>query len=600
MFLRVHLRKKDGKEHRYWSIVENRRLRDARVAQKTVLYLGEINDTQRGAWQKSLEVFDEDEGKRKQMRLFVSDREIPATALDVVQVKLSEMELRRARSFGDCWLGVTLWEELELRHFWEERLPQGREAVSWVKVLELLTVNRLIAPGSEWSIHRHWFDVSAMDELLGEDFVLAEKNRLYRCLDRLLKHKEALFSHLQKRWKDLFGAKFDILLYDLTSTYFEGEMELVCKAKHGYSRDKRFDCRQVVIALVITAEGFPLAYEVLPGNTSDKTTLRDFLKKIEDQYGKANRVWVMDRGIPTEEILGEMRSAETPVSYLVGTPRGRLTQLEKSFMALPWEKVRSSVEVKLLKNEGEVYVLAKSTGRRNKEQAMRKRKLKKLWATLAKLKTQKLTRDELLLKLGAARKEAGRAWGLVKITVPEKNETQAHACFDYRLNKKKLRQTRKREGCYLLRSNLTGENPEVLWERYIQLTEIEAAFKCLKSELAIRPIFHWLAHRVEAHIFVAFLAYCLMVTLKKRLSPHAPGLTPGAVLEKLSTIQMIDVHFPTTDGRHLVMPRYTQPEKEHLLILEKLKLNLPPQPPPRIYAHQIAKPCSGNLRAHHS
>lgn len=591
MFLRVHRRFKDGKEHRYWSIVENRRLRDQRVVQKTVLYLGEINDNQEAAWQKSLEVFDDQTETVQQLKLFPSDREIPADVLDAVQVNLAAMELRRPRAFGNCWLATKLWQELELDRFWGGRLPPGREAVSWVKVLELLVVNRLIAPGSEWSIHRHWFDASAMDELLGEDFVLVEKNRLYRCLDRLLGHKGALFLHLQNRWKDLFGAKFDILLYDLTSTYFEGEMEEVEKARHGYSRDGRPDCRQVIIALVVTTEGFPLAYEVLPGNTSDRTTLKAFLKKIEDQYGKANRVWVMERGIPTEEVLGEMRSAETPVFYLVGTPRGRLTKLEKAFTTLPWEKVRNSVEVKLLAQEGELYVLAKSHGRQNKERAMRRRRLKKLWKTLSKLQNQALSRDELLLRLGAAKKEAGRAWGLVAITLPEnKGDKAAEAVrFSYQLNKKKFRQIRRREGCYLLRSNLTGENPAVLWERYIQLTEIEAAFKCLKSDLAVRPIFHQLPDRIEAHIFVAFLGYCLMVTLKKRLSPHAPGLTPRAVLEKLSTMQMIDVHLPIKDGRELVMSRYTYPEKEHVLILEKLGLELPPQPPPRIYASQLPR-----------
>lgn len=582
MFLRGIIRKKDGKEHRYFSVVENRRLQNRRVVQRTVLYLGEINDSQQEAWQKSLEVFDETQEASRQIRLFPEDRPVPEGTLDSVQVKLSQMRLHRPRAFGDCWLGCWLWEQLELDRFWEKALPLGRESVRWSKVLQVLVINRLIEPGSEWSIHRHWFLNSAMDQLVGEDFVLAEKNRLYRCLDRLLPHRDALFSHLKERWQDLFSARFDVLLYDLTSTYFEGEMEACDQAKHGYSRDGRPDCRQVVIALVVTPDGFPMAYELMPGNTSDKTTLKPFLEKIEGQYGKANRVWIMDRGIPTEEILAQMRTSDTPVSYLVGTPRGRLSKLEAAFLDQPWESIRESVRVKLLSHEGELYVLAKSRGRQAKEQAMRRRRLKKLWKSLNKLKEQRPNRDELLLRLGAARKEAGRAYGLVSVHLPKEDASGRNDTFTFSLNKEKLRQMRRREGCYLLRSNLTEENPAVLWEQYILLTEIEAAFKTLKSDLAIRPVYHQLPNRIEAHILVAFLAYCLMVTLKKRLNARAPGLTPRAVLKKLSSIQMIDVHFPTTDGRELRMPRYTQPQKEHYMILEQLGLQLPPQPPPRI------------------
>lgn len=459
MFLRFNKRKKDGKEHRYFSIVENRRLRDRRVVQRTVLYLGEINDSQRAAWQKSLEVFDETGEATRQIRLFPEDRPLPEDALDAVQVKLSEMRLCRPRSFGDCWLGVTLWTQLELDHFWDACLPEGREAVRWSKVLQLLVVNRLIAPGSEWSVHRHWFEQSAMDQLLGEDFVLAEKNRLYRCLDRLLPHQPALFSHLKQRWCDLFSARFDLLLYDLTSTYFEGEMEGYDKARHGYSRDGRPDCRQVVIALVVTPDGFPLAYEVMPGNTSDKTTLKSFLEKIETQYGKIDRVWVMDRGIPTEVVLAEMRKSDPPVCYLVGTPRSRLSKMEAAFLDLPWEAVRDSVEVKLLPQEGEIFVLARSRGRAAKEGAMRRRRLKKLWQTLQKLRRQTLSRDDLLLRLGAAKKEAGRAYRLVKIRLPQEGQQVTPETFLVSLDKERLRQSRRREGHYLLRSNLTGETP---------------------------------------------------------------------------------------------------------------------------------------------
>jgi transposase len=426
-----------------------------------------------------------------------------------------------------------------------------------------------------------------MDQLLDEDFAVAAKNRLYECLDRIEAHRQELFTHLQGRWRDLFGAQFDLLLYDLTSSYFEGEMDQAPKARRGYSRDKRPDCLPVVIALVVTPEGFPLAYEVMPGNTSDKTTLKAFLKKIETQYGKAKRIWVMDRGIPTEATLKEMRESDPPVSYLVGTPRARWQQFEKELTEVSWQKIRDSVQVKLFAQGEEVYVLAKSEGRRTKEMAMRRRKLAQLLRTLRALRRDRersWKRDTLLLKLGAARKEAGRAWSFVKITVPKARQPVNRETFSFQLLKDKLRSAELKDGHYLLRCFRAGDQAGTLWEIYMQLTEVEAAFKNLKSDLLIRPFRHHLELRIEAHILVCFLAYCLSVTLRKRLAAHAPGLTPRAVLETLSGILMIDVHIPLADGRELILPRYTQPEKEHRLVLEKLGWELPAQPPPRIRA----------------
>jgi hypothetical protein len=586
MFLRSKRRFKDGKAHRYFSVVENRRVRSGRVVQRQVLFLGEINDRQLGAWRKTLEVFDEAEQRARTLSLFPEDREIPADALDGVQVKLAEMELRRPRGFGNYWLGCELWRQLRLNEFWEARLGEGREEVAWAKVLELLVVSRLVSPGSEFRLHRQGFDQSAMGDLLGTGFAVAEKDRLYRCLDRIVEHKAALFDHLRQRWQDLFQARFDVLLYDLTSTYIEGEGEAIPKAKHGYSRDHRFDCRQVVIGLVVTPEGFPLAYEVMEGNTSDRTTLRGFLAKIEAQYGRARRVWLMDRGIPTEEVLTEMRDPKREVFYLVGTPRGKIQQYETKWLELPWRKVRESVEVKLFAEGGELYVLARSQGRRAKEQAIRRRKLARLLWKLRDLRRKCPARDQLLLRIGAAKKEAGRAFGFVPLQLPPQGATVTRQTFTFALDKEKLRKAELRDGHYLLRSNLVGEDPTVLWERYIQLTQIEAAFKTLKSELGLRPLYHQLEKRVEAHIFVAFLAYALSVTLKQRLTPLAPGLTPRAVLEKLGTIQMLDVCLPTTDGRWLIMPRYTQPQPEQMLMLHQLNLSLPSQPPPRIKAQR--------------
>jgi transposase len=579
--LKVHRRHKDGKEHRYFSIVESRRVARRRVVHRTVVYLGEINDSQQAAWRKTLEVFDEKEQEFATLSLFPDDREIIAD-VDALQVRLGEMQLERPRAFGGCWLGCELWRQLQLDDFWQSKLPEGREAVPWEKVLRLLVVNRLLDPGSEFHVHRQWFDQTAMAELLGTDFAVAEKDRLYRCLDRLLDHKRELFQHLRQCWQDLFAPSFDVLFYDLTSTYFEGEAEEIPKAKRGYSRDHRPDCLQVVIALVITPEGFPLAYEVLDGNTSDRTTLRGFLDHIEKTYGQARRVWVMDRGIPTEALLTEMRDPSRQMFYLVGTPKGRVNQHEKKWLDLPWQQVRESVQVKLYEHEGELYVLAKSQGRQAKENAMRRKRLARLLRKLRSMRRSLPKRDPLLLRIGAAKKEAGRAFGFVTIRVPKADEEITRQTFTFATDKEKLRKAELRDGHYLLRSNLTGEDPGVLWERYVQLTQIEAAFKAMKSELGLRPIYHQLGHRVEAHVLVAFLAYCLLVTLKNRLQALAPGLTPKAVLETLAPMQMLDVIFPTTDGRRLVMPRYTQPTPEQKLLLHQLQLTLPDQPPPRI------------------
>jgi transposase len=582
MFLRSNKRIKDGKEHRYYTVVESRRVGSGKVVQKQVLYLGEINDSQQSAWRKTLEVFDEQQQRLTSLSLFAEDRPVPADAIDSVQVKLSEMKLERARAYGNCWLGCQLWQQLQLDQFWMEKLPKGRETVRWEQVLELLVVNRLIDPGSEFRVHRQWFDQSAMDVLLGQDFAVAEKDRLYRCLDRVLEHKQELFLHLRHRWEDLFNAEFDLLLYDLTSTYVEGEAEQNPKARYGYSRDGKPNCKQVVIALVMTPTGLPIAYEVMDGNTSDKTTLRGFLDKIEGMYGKARRVWLMDRGIPTEALLKEMRESRQETFYLVGTSRSKIKQYEQKWVDLPWRKVRDSVEVKLFAEQGELYVLAKSEGRQAKEIAMRRKRLVRLLRKLRAMRRSCPKRDRLLMRVGAAKTDVGRAFGFVTINLPKAGELVTKETFTFKLDKAKLKEAERRDGHYLLRTNLVTEDPAVLWDRYMQLTQIEATFKCLKSDLGIRPIYHQLEHRVEAHIMVAFLAYCLIVTLKHRLQSYAPGLTPRAVLEKLATIQMLDVSFPTTDGRRLVMPRYTVPDAEQALVLHHLKLVLPPQPSPRI------------------
>jgi hypothetical protein len=372
MFLRATKRKKDGKTHRYWSVVENRRLADGRVLQRPVLYLGEINDSQAAAWRRSIEVLDEREGAPRTVALFPEDRiDEGDLDTDVVRLRLSQLRLCQPRVWGSCWLALQLWQRLELDRFWSERLPRNRKGTRFEQVLFVLVAYRLLSPGSEWRLHRHWFEQSALADLLGTDARIADIHKLYACHDRLLEHKSALFDHLVSRWRDLFNVDFDILLYDLTSTYFEANPPFPDddKRRYGYSRDRRSDCVQVVIALVVTPQGLPLAYEVLPGNTSDKTTLRECLERIQIQYGKARRVWVMDRGIPTEEVLEEMRNSEPPVHYLVGTPKGRLSRLEKALLPKPWEAVRPGVDVKLLAQDNELYVFAQSHDRIAKERA---------------------------------------------------------------------------------------------------------------------------------------------------------------------------------------------------------------------------------------
>lgn len=585
MFLRATIRRKDGKEHRYWSLVENKRVSGGRVLQRHVLYLGEINSSQELAWRKSIEVLEDGADRPRTLALFPEDRcEGVLPDASIVRLKLTQVRLSRPRQWGACWLAVKLWEELRLDGFWADRLPASRKGTRWDQVLLVLVAYRLIAPGAEWRLHREWYGRSALADLLGADAALADSHTLYRCHDRLLDHKQALFDHLVGRWRDLFNASFDVLLYDLTSTYFEanppfGEDD---KRRYGYSRDHRPDCVQVVIALVVTPEGLPLAYEVMAGNTADSTTLRDFLDRIERQYGKARRIWVMDRGIPTEAVLALMRQADPPVCYVVGTPKGRLNRLERHLLTRPWHEARPGVQVKLLPQEGELYVFAQSADRVAKERAMRRRQLKWLWARLKQLSAMRLTREELLMRLGAARQKTPTAWRLVKIEVSANS-----AMFSYQLNRNKLRVVRRREGRYLLRTNLTEHDPAKLWTYYLQLVAVEEAFKSLKGDLAIRPIFHQQQERIEAHIFIAFLAYCLHVTLKRRLHALAPGLTPRSVLEKFAAMQMIDVHVPTTDRRELLLTRYTQPQPELRLLLDKLKLELPAQPPPKITAAAV-------------
>ena len=586
MFLKTHRIFKDGKQHIYYSLCESLRVSRKRVLQRRVLHLGELNTTQLERWQRTIEVVEED-GRRHQMRLFIDrhgERRGAGAPKDVAEVLLSSLVVRRPRQFGACWVGCKLWEELDFGEFWQQALGEEVGAVAWEKVVELLVVNRLIAPRSELSIHEKWFPQTAMSALLDSDEGVAEKDRLYRALDRIVGHKQALEEHLAERWKDLFGASFDVLLYDLTSTYFEGEAEEVDKAQRGYSRDHRPDCKQIIIALVVTPEGFPLSYEVFAGNRADVTTLEEMLEAVERKHGRARRVWVFDRGIVSEENLERLR--RRGASYLVGTPRAQLKAYERRLLEGDWQSVSCEVEVQLITEDiKETYVLARSRARAQKESAMRWRVVRGLMRDLIRLR--RLLRHgrlkdpaKVLLHLGRLKERYRQAWRYVKISIED-------LCLSWRWDRDALRLATSRDGAYLLRTNLEGSDPVKLWTKYIQLTEVEAVFRALKSDLAIRPIWHFTPKRVEAHVMVAFLGYCLWVCLKHKLKASAPSLTPWQLLDQFARIQMVEVWFKLRAGGCICLERITQPEAAQAALIHQLDWPLPQQPPPKIYKTTI-------------
>jgi len=552
------------------------------VTQRSVLHLGELNTTQLDRWQRTIETVHED-GQRQQMRLF-TDREgqVPA-ADDVAEVVLSSLAVRRPRRFGDCWIGCKLWEQLGLRAFWEQALGAERGSVSWAKVVELLAVNRLCAPRSELSVHEKWFPQTAMDLLLDSDASVAEKDRLYRCLDRMLAHKEALEQHLAVQWRDLFAASFDVLLYDLTSTYFEGEAVEVESARRGYSRDHRPDCLQVLLAVIVTSEGFPLSYELLPGNVRDAGTLEGAMEALERKHGRARRIWVFDRGVVSEANLETLR--ERGAQYVVGTPRHQLKQYEKQLLTGEWQEISAAVKVQLLVEGNETFVLARSADRAKKEEAMRWRQVRGLMRDLICLRRairrgSVKTEEKILMRLGRLHERWTRAWSYAQVQWREGR-------LQWEWDREALRLAGWRDGAYLLRTNLTDRTPQALWKMYVQLTEVESVFRVLKSELGVRPIWHWVGRRVEAHVMVAFLGYCLWVCLKQKLRAVAPRLTPWQLLDQFRRIVQVEVWFKLRSGGAICLLRITQPEPAQMALLDQLQWQLPEQPPPRIYHDQV-------------
>lgn len=585
MFLKRHVRRKDGKQHVYYSLTESTRVSRHRTVQRRVLNLGELNTTQLEQWQRSIEVLEEN-GQSRQRRLF-TDREGQAPpAEDVCEVLLSTLRVRRPRQFGAPWLGCRIFQELQLDQFFSAALADRRGPEDWAKVVELLVVNRLCAPGSELSVHERWFDRTAMDFLLGTGPEIAGKDRLYRALDKIVDLKDELEAHLGKRWKDLFHAQTEVVLYDLTSTYFEGEAEEVEKAKRGYSRDHRPDGPQVVLALVVTSDGFPITYEVFDGNTNDAESLDEIVEAVEARHGQMGRVWVFDRGVVSEGNLEMLRGRGA--SYIVGTPRRKLTEFEKELLNGDWQTVagRPGVKVQLVSRSGEVFVLARSQDRAQKELAIRRRQLKGIYKDLRGLQKNirkgRLRNERKIYKrLGRIEERWSGAWQYIK----EVELTREGLQWEW--DKRLLRRMRLIDGSYLLRTNLEPIDPDILWRQYIQLTDVEDAFRVLKSELAIRPIWHRLDRRVEAHIMIAFLGYCLWVYLKQRLRTFAPSLTPARVIESLSGIMLVEVWFDLRKGGKICLPRMTEPEADQALILHCLGWELPSQPPPKIYEKDL-------------
>ena len=589
MFLRPNYRSKDGKDHTYWSLVETVRTPDG-PRQKTLCYLGELNGSAQTRWLKTIDVFNE-QGEAQQLKLFPSHVEAPADDPQVARVLLNKVRLERTRQFGACYLGLELWKRLELDRFFEQALDRAPADVPWSRIAALLAINRLCAPGSELAVEQRWYPATALDDLLGIEEGKINDTRLYRCLDRILPYKTKLERHLKDRYGTLFGAEFDVLLYDLTSTYVEGAAEDNSMMRRGYSRDHRPDCEQMVIALIVNGEGFPFSYETFDGNRADVSTLETILRMVERKYGKARRIWVFDRGIVSEENLAAIRKRGG--QYLVGTPRRQMKQFEAELLKEDWTQVRPEVEVKkvAIPQGEETYILCRTAGRREKEQAIRKRFCSRMETALQQLQktiaTGKLKdRNRMERRLGKIQARNPSVSDLYDISMRETSEG-VRLLWQMREDRRHWREAR--EGAYLLRTNLSAETPEELWLKYMQLTEAEASFRALKSELAVRPLFHQKEPRVKAHVMVAFLGYALWVTLKHLLKrrpalvpkPSVSGvdnvqpLSPMKALVLLSNLHSGDIVLPTTDGREIRLRRVTEPTAEQKSCLHQLGISLP-------------------------
>jgi transposase len=575
MYLRHSIVRKDGKTHTYWRLVRSVR-RNGKVMQETVAQLGELDAQGRADARALARTIT---GRPPQPELFEGCSEDL-----VVPVQLNRIRVERSRSFGDVWLGWTLWQALHLDEVCRESIPEGREGVPWSLIVGILVIARLCQPSSELYIAETWYRSTALEDLLGLAGQQLNDDRLYRALDRLLPHKRAMEQHLVRRLGELFALDYDLLLYDVTSTYFEGLAAQNPLARRGYSRDHRPDCKQVCIALVVTREGMPLGYEVFPGNRVDVTTVEEIVETMEERFGLAKRIWVMDRGMTSAENLEWLQ--QTGRRYLIGTPRGEVKKWSRQISeASDWKTVRDGLEVKLCRGPDglETFVLCRSADRQVKEQAMHQRfctrieeGLRRLGNRLERARTV-LDRGKIERQIGRLLERNARAAGRYRIWLTEDLARASRLRLNWTVQPEWDDWAKYSEGAYILRTNIADWTPESLWTTYIQLTQAEAAFRIHKSDLSLRPIWHQKPERVEAHILVCFLAYVLWKTLEQWQSRAGLGNSPRTVLQELSRIQSTDVVLPAADGsgRELRIRCVVRPEKAQAILLDRLGLTLP-------------------------
>jgi hypothetical protein len=581
MYLRHTTRRKDGKVHRYWQLVRCVRV-GRKVVQQTVAHLGELDAQGRARAQALARAIT---GDRAQPDLFVDDH-----AEEAIPVRLRRIRLERGRGFGDVWLGWTLWRALRLDEALTRLLPEGREAVPWATMAAVLVLARLCEPSSELHIAETWYRGTALEDLLALPTPLVNDDRLYRALDRLVPHKPALEQHLVARLGELFALDYDLLLYDVTSVYFEGLAEANPLAQRGHSRDHRPDCKQVCLALVVTRDGMPLGYEVFAGNRTDVTTVEDIVDAMEARYGLAQRIWVMDRGMTSQDNLDWLR--ETGRRYLVGTPKSELKKWAGALAeARDWQAVRDGIEAKqCVGPDGvETFVLIRSVERREKERAMHVRFARRIEDGLTRL-GQRIGRARRPLDVRRLERQLGRllernqrAAGRYGIEFVPDATQPARVRLDWSARPEWDDWARWSEGCYVLRTNVTDWSAEDLWRTYVQLTDVEAAFRIEKSELGIRPVWHQRADRVQAHILVCFLAYVLWKTLEQWQRRAGLGQSPRTIFDELRRIQSTDVVLPTEDGRELRLRCVVRPDAAQAVLLDRLGLDLPQRlrvPPP--------------------
>jgi len=595
VFLKGHVRRKDGKSHRYYSLVES--VRTSRGPQHRVLaYLGELNASTETTWRKAISVFNGD-GQEEQLELFPSDAPEVPSGERVVQVRLDNVRWERPRDFGDLFLAHHVWKLLGLDKLLAAEMSGSDAEVPWDVVAFILCAARLIAPSSELALGESFYPRTALDDIAGVPVEKVNKDRLYRGLDRLHPCKSAIEAHLKHRLGTLFAEPFDILLYDLTSTYFEGLAEENPAAKRGYSRDHRPDCAQIVIGLVVTKSGLPLGYEVFDGNRNDATTLEEMMAKMEALYGKASRIWVFDRGVASERNLETLRAHGG--AYLVGTPRVMLRKVETALLDGNWQTVREGIEVKVVPapdGTNDTFILCRSADRREKEAAMHDRFERKIEEGLGRLAAaiaagRLRSRDALWQRIGRLKAECSRVARAYDITVEGHGTSLSLA---WSKDAAKAAYMRHSEGAYLLRTNLTGESEQELWHMYMQLNDAEAAFRTLKQDLSIRPVYHQIQQRVEAHVLVCFVAYAMYRTLDRLARDGGLEMTARKVLAALSMIKSGDIILPLVDGRELRLRRVSRPDECQAEVLACLGLCLPE----RVGTDGLHTPfCSTDLRA---